>query len=104
MASSITKSLDAVGNNVTGQWHKINTQTPIMFGASVAGTGAVAADIDVEVSFDGVNMFLKIDELELTGTTTDADADSTAIPWPYIRFVTHDVTGTGAAVTAWLAV
>ena len=61
--------------------------------------GAGTADVDVEVSNDGIN-FKSIDTLSLTlGTTVTSDLFTSDAPWKHVRGNVTTISGTDAEVT-----
>lgn len=69
--------------------------------AKVVGTGAVTADVAVQVSNNGTD-FHTLSTIALTATTSDVDGYAITAPWGYVRLDVTNVTGTGATVTAFL--
>jgi len=108
--ASIQKLLDA--KLTTGAGSTFALTPPVHMGnkrgnqfvcqAIVAGTGAVSATVLVQVSCDDTN-WLDLLTITLSGTTSAADGDSAEAPWPYIRGNVSAISGTGAAVTLYLA-
>lgn len=73
--------------------------TPRTFQASIAGTGAITAEVFLQVSNDGTN-FATMITFTLSGTGSDsAFAAVPAAKWPYMRAYVNSISGTGAAVT-----
>ena len=71
--------------------------------ATVVGTGAVAATVNIEVSNDNVN-FLVLGTVALTGTTSASDGFASQAQWGYIRANITAISGTGAAVSVMMSV
>lgn len=101
-----TKLLSAV--LVTGVGAAFTGVGPGPFGssfqASVVGTGAVTATVDIEVSNDGT-YWKALGTITLSGTTNNTDflvLDKIA-PYAQIRGNVTAVSGTGAAVTLTIA-
>ena len=70
------------------------------FQATVVGTGAVTANVTIEVSNDGINWCSTVlGTIILSGTTTSSDGFTTDAPWKYVRANVIAISGTGAAVT-----
>lgn len=67
------------------------------FQASVSGTGAVSATVNIEVSNDNAN-FLFLDTIWLSGTGSDSDGFVSDAPWAYVRADLTAISGTGAEV------
>ena len=70
------------------------------FQATVTGTGAVTATVDIEVSNDGTNWLDTVaGTITLSGTTTHSDGfTTTSAPWKYVRANVTAISGTGASV------
>ena len=68
------------------------------FQGYVAGTGAVTATADIQVSNDGTN-WLTLATITLSGTTSDTDGFSSAANWAYYRADCTAISGTDAALT-----
>ncbi len=69
--------------------------------ATVTGTGAVTATVDIEVSLDGVNPVNTSPlTITLSGTGADTDGDLISAPWPWVRANVTAISGTGAAVSS----
>jgi len=66
--------------------------------ATVSGTGAVTASVNIEVSNDNVGWILA-GTIALSGTTTATDGFTIQATWLNIRANVTALTGTGAAVT-----
>lgn len=66
--------------------------------ASVVGTGAVTATVQVEVSNDDT-YWIVIGTISLSGTTNDTDGIAVSAPWKSVRPNLTAITGTSAAVT-----
>ncbi len=73
-------------------------RSPQTYQAKVAGTGAVVAVIDVEVSNDR-NVWEVLGTISLSGTTSDSDGFASAAGWPFVRGNVKSISGTGAAAT-----
>jgi len=75
------------------------------FQATVDGTGAVTAVIDIEVSLDGENWCDTVmGTITLSGTTTHTDGFTTMSPWKWVRANITTLTGTDATVNILLGV
>lgn len=69
------------------------------FQATVTGTGAVTATVDIQGSNDNVNWSkTSLATLTLSDTTSDSDGVTVISPVKYVRAVVTNVTGTGASV------
>lgn len=66
--------------------------------ASVAGTGAVSATVDIFGAND-IRFPIKIGTITLTGTGTASDALQDSFPWEYYFANVTAISGTGAAVS-----
>lgn len=95
----------SVGLIATGPGPWVSKRSPsCSIQATVAGTGAVTATINVEVSNgpDGAPQALATiaGTITLNGTTSVTDGFTTQnAPWRFIRFNVTALTGTGAKVT-----
>ena len=65
--------------------------------ASVAGTGAVTATVEIHVSQDAEG-WMTIGTITLSGTTLASDGFAVAAPWGFVRAKVTAITGTGAKV------
>ena len=65
--------------------------------ASVVGTGAVAASVEIQVSNDGVG-WLGIGTITLSGTDNASDGFAVAAPWQQVRAKLDSISGTNAKV------
>jgi hypothetical protein len=68
------------------------------FIANVAGTGAVAATVLVEVSNNGTH-WMTLGTITLSGTTSAADGFVGDDTWQFVRGRVTAISGTSAAVT-----
>ncbi len=68
------------------------------FQAIVAGTGAVTATVNVEVSNNNTD-WLVLGTISLSGTTRATDGFANDAPWRFVRGNLTAISGTGAAVT-----
>ena len=104
MKPEATKLLDAV--TVTGAGDAFPmTSSPVnpapskaTFHGRVAGTGAVSASVDIEVSNDGSH-WLVAGTITLSGTTSDQAGLTLDAPWVNVRAKCTAIAGTGAALT-----
>lgn len=88
------------GSGTSKVYNPWGTQVSVQ--ANVAGTGAVTADVAVQVSNDNVN-WITASTISLTATTSDTDGVAVNAAWAYYRLDVTNVTGTGATVTAFIA-
>lgn len=73
--------------------------------ATVTGTGAVTATVEIHVSQNPATLgWVLLGTITLSGTTTDSDGFSSEAAWAYTKAVLTAVTGTGATVNAGLGV
>lgn len=100
--SFFTKQIAATvtGKVFSGQWSNVGKA---MVQAVVNGTGAVTATVPVYGSNNGEDWQL-IGTISLNDTTSDSDVQAIDYPWMFIRVDLTAVTGTGAEVTAIMAV
>lgn len=92
---------------VTGAGNAVYKDSPhATFQATVVGTGAVTATVDIEVSNDGTYWAdTAAGTITLSGTTSHSDGfTTTSAPWKYVRANVTAVTGTGATVTVSMGV
>lgn len=82
-----------------GDW-KYKDSPHATFQATVTGSGAVTATIDIEVSNDGVNAVdTAAGTITLSGTDSNSDGFTTQhSPWKYVRANVTSITGTSASV------
>jgi hypothetical protein len=67
--------------------------------ASVAGTGAISASINIEVSNNPAVGWNVLATISLSGTTSAFSGTTSAASWAYVRGNVTALSGTGAAVT-----
>jgi hypothetical protein len=67
--------------------------------ASVTGTGAVSASVNIEVSNNPAVGWNVLATLALSGTTSAFTGTTSAASWAYVRGNVTALSGTGAAVT-----
>ncbi len=74
--------------------------------ATVTGSGAVTATVDIEVSNDGVNAVDTVaGTITLSGTTSHSDGFITQnSPWKYVRANVTAISGTNATVEVLMSV
>ena len=72
--------------------------------ADINGAGSVSATVTFEGSIDGVNWFTIGSAISLSGTTTANGSTTSTVVWPLVKAVISTITGTGAAVDAWMAI
>jgi hypothetical protein len=102
-AATITL-LNAVTTTGAGTSKQFNHSIPYRTcQATVTGTGAVTASVNIEVSNDNVGWILA-GTIALSGTTTATDGFTIQATWLNIRANVTALSGTGAAVTAVVAV
>ena len=99
MATQISVLLDAQTTTGVGGVSELSNKDARSFQCSVAGTGAVAANVDIEVSNDGVT-YSVLQTVTLSGTTSaQSVAYMKSFPFRYVRAEVTSISGTGAAVT-----
>lgn len=75
------------------------------FQATVTGTGAVTATVEIEVSNDGVNAVDTVmGTITLSGTTSHSDGFTSEAPWKYVRANVTAISGTSASVDVLMSV
>lgn len=76
------------------------------FQATVTGTGAVTATVDIEYSNNGVDVVDTVGgTITLSGTTSHSDGFvSQNAPWKYVRANVTAISGTGATVQVYMGV
>lgn len=98
MSNSVKTLLDAETTTGAGS----SLQTPGIgrrtFVATVAGDGAVAADVTIQGSHDG-STWVDVVTIELSGTDAATDGASQDWGWAYLRAEVDSISGTDAAVT-----
>ncbi len=100
----LTKLITAALANVTGAAYVLpKGKEKRTFSATVDGTGAVTATVAIQGSNDGVNWNV-LGTITLTDTTTDTDGFASDAPWPQIRAVLSNLTGTGAVCTVTMGI
>jgi hypothetical protein len=95
------------GVTVTGAGNWLYKDSPnASFQATVVGTGAVTATVDIEVSNDGVYVVDTVaGTITLSGTTSHSDGFITQnSPWKYVRANVTAVSGTDATVNVTMGV
>jgi len=88
-------------SRVYNPWGTAQTVT-----AKVAGTGAVSATVEIQVTNipdPGSTDWITASSLSLSGTTTDVDGAAVNAAWAFYRFNVSAISGTGATVTVYLA-
>lgn len=90
----------ATATGATARW--LWGRTHRVYQATVTGTGAVSATVEIEVSCDGSN-WIVAGTITLTGTTSDTDGFASDAPWPYVRADLTAISGTGATVDVYAA-
>lgn len=97
--------MDSATSTGAGDW-KYKDSPHATFQATVAGTGAVEATVDIEVSNDKVNVIDTVaGTITLSGTTSHSDGFTTQhAPWKYVRANVTAISGTGAAVSVLMGV
>ena len=82
-----------------------NTQVKKSVQASVSGVGAVSATIIIEASnLNDATSWLPLAIITLTGTTAATDGFTFDAPWSFVRARETTLSGTGATVSATMAV
>ena len=94
--SSITL-LNAVISTVVSDWFPLGVDNASVQ-ATVVGTGAVTASVDIEYSNDKISALAGF-TISLSGTTSASDGDFAQPKWTWVRCNLTAVTGAGAAVT-----
>jgi len=96
--------VDATTTSTSGWRYKDSPNAT--FQATVEGTGAVAATVEIQVSNDGVNACsTAAGTITLSGTTSASDGFVTQnSPWKYVRAEVTAISGTGATVSVQMGV
>ena len=89
---------DAAGISVGGAVNHETTNWTVQ--ATVKGTGAVSASVDIEVSNDGTD-WLILSTITLTGTNSASDGFAVGAPWQQVRARVTAISGTGAKVNVY---
>lgn len=71
-----------------------------VYQASIAGSGAVAANVTFQGSNDGSNWVDIGSAVSLSGTGSDTGAVASVVPWPMVRAVVASSSGTISSITA----
>jgi hypothetical protein len=104
MSMNVQTLLDAVESTGAGSALPMAREHTMSMQCVVAGTGAVTATVDVEVSNDN-STWESLVTFELSGTTSASDgAVQNPMMWPFVRGNITAITGTGAAVTLTIGV
>lgn len=75
------------------------------FQATVLGTGAVTATVEIEGSNDGAYWCdTPLGTITLSGTTSHTDGFTVNAPWKYVRANITAISGTGANVSVLMGV
>ena len=95
----LLKAVTSTGVGAAQYKDKLSTS----FQATVTGTGAVAATINIEVSNDPTQTaWVVLGTITLSGTTTATDGFVSNTPWIYFRGNVTTISGTGATVNLWV--
>jgi hypothetical protein len=89
--------LDAVTATGYSEWYPLGGENSSVQ-ATVVGTGAVTASVNIEYSNDKIEPLAGF-TISLSGTTSASDGDFAQPKWAWVRADLTAVTGTGAAVT-----
>lgn len=92
--------LDAVTAAVVGPEMQSRSET---YQATMTGTGAVAAEVDIEYSDDKVG-WLPAGTITLSGTNTATGGFADDESWAYVRANLKSISGTGAAITVTMGI
>jgi len=76
----------------------LSVNGPQTYQATVAGTGAVTATVNIEVSNDASN-WVVLGTITLSGTTSATDGLAANAPWKNVRANVTAISGTSAAVS-----
>jgi len=97
-SGTVNNILVDASTTTTGNWiYKAAPKAAIQ--ATVAGTGAVTATVQIEASNDGINpLTTLVGSITLSGTTSTSDGFTTDSPWKYIRAKVTAISGTSALV------
>jgi len=90
------QTIAAGGSAATGS--SKNGQGDATFQATVSGTGAVSATVNIEVSNDNTN-WLVLGTITLSGTTSATDGFASTANWRYVRSNCTAISGTNAALS-----
>jgi hypothetical protein len=102
----VVNMLTAAGVTANGNGAAVYKDSPYStFQATVTGTGAVAATVDIEatnqVDANGAPTNwceTSLGTITLSGTTSSTDGFTTTAPWKWVRAVVSNISGTGATV------
>ena len=101
-APQVVQLMSGVTTNTNGAAVRMHFKACV-YQATVVGTGAVAVNVTIQGSANGVNWSALGSAIALTATTTDTDKLVSVEYWPFIRAVTDSISGTGATVTVYAA-
>lgn len=76
---------------------------PISYQFSIAGTGAISCNLDIETSNDGTLWDTNFNHGILSGTTAATEIAVFALYAAYVRFKVHSHDGTNCAATITIA-
>lgn len=102
--AKVTELLANDGSNTTGAiietppWRDSGTACVM---AALAGTGTFASDVEVQGSHDAVN-WVAVIQMSLDNTTA-ASYEALTSPWPFLRVVTSNGSGTPSELRVTLA-
>lgn len=82
-----------------------NFQGNAVMSADINGSGSVSATVTYYGSIDGSNWYTLGSAISLSGTNAASGSTNMANqPWPLIKATLTSISGTDAAVDAWIAV
>lgn len=104
-SGNVLDILSGATTTTVGSW-RYKDSPHATFQATVEGTGAVSATVEIQVSNDGVNACeTEAGTIILSGTTSSSDGFTTQhSPWKYVRAEVTAISGTGASVSVKMGV
>lgn len=95
--------LEATGN-AEGEWFTLPKGAKYRaLAASIEGDGALVANVVFQGRLAGIGP-VNIATVALNDTDADADGDSSEIPWPEVRAIVTDASGTITSIKAAIGV
>lgn len=89
--------LNSVTSTVTGEALELDSWAGSVQ-ATILGSGAVAATVDIQASNDGIG-WLQMARFYLAGTDFDSCGFGRKIPWAFVRGKVVSISGSSASVT-----
>lgn len=97
--TGITTIANAVAATADGEWYNTNGGAPRSFQATVSGSGAVTATVEIRCSNVPSGDGDLMGTFTLSGTDTATNVFGSLYPYQYYRADVTAISGTSAAVT-----